>query len=315
MHMGKKPVLGLVGLAWLGLAVGGCKSSGGCDCDKSAQQPKPKRADNGYARAWGQPKPQNATAQQTQPAEGTVASKGVDPRAQPDYDYDPSKREPTERGSVARQIQDVPGKLPADLSPESTAVLKKPAGTPELVQTGRTPEPPTGSETSRQQVPAHNVAGTEKTVPPQATPGPDLGEVRPHPTPELGGAPEGTPVGMPANPLVEKTGGTGSPMPPPPPTIATTGTAPAPIREVEPATLPTPTQMPTTPPTPPAEAGTMAAPVGGPTPPAPTNPLAEVPPPGPAIQKGVKDNTPPLPPTPEGTKPLPTVQPPYDPGR
>jgi hypothetical protein len=315
MHMGKKPVLGLVGLAWLGLTVGGCKH---CDCDKTAQD-RQQRRDNGYAKAWRQPKPQDATAQQTQvqAQEGAVASKGTDPRLRPAYDLDDTKYEPTAKGSVARQIQEVPQQLPEKLTAESAAVMKKPAGNPELVQTGRATETPGAPELPRSDVVEHKSAITEGTVPAHAAPGPDLGEVRPPAPAQVGETPVGGPGNISAPPTVEKVGGS-VPVPPPPPAGAAPGMAPEPIRELAPAApLPAPSQpLSAAPAAPPAEASKVVDPASGATPPAPASPVVEVPPPPSAMQNGVKEGLmPPLPAAPASTPQLPSVQSPYSPNR
>ena len=301
--MGKKPALGLIGLAWLGLAVGGCKS--GCDCgDKSAQKPQQprQRADNGFAKSWRQPKRQNAADQQQLAPEEGIAAKGANPRAQPAYNYDPSLREPVERGGLAQQVREVPPRLPQELTPENAAVTQKPLGAPELIRTGRTMETTTPPQTYPD-APAHTTPRPEGGVPPAGA-GPDLDDVKPHVPPS---PPTGEPMGGPAPPpppSVEKVGT----MPPPPPGVGTTGGAPTgSVPEYDPASMPTTSKpLSAAPPAPVAEAGAVS-PGSGAVPPAPTNPVSDVPPPPPALQYGARENhMPPLQDAPQGTPQLPT---------
>ena len=300
--MGKKPVLGLVGLAWLGLAVGGCKSGCGCGGDNSAQGQTRRRADNGYAKAWGQKKTQHPADQQQQPApeEGAVAAKGVDPRSQPAYNFPVNERDvPREQENVAEQVQKQPSALPHDLSPENTAAMKRSAATPEVIQTGRTETPATPQTLPDAQGQA--APRSEGAVPP--TVGAGVGDVVPHrPAVASPSDPMGGPA-PPAPPSVEKVGGG---VPPPPPTVGTAAGSPtSPIPEYAPAATPTASPLSAAPTAPPSGA---VAPAGAVVPPTPVSPLSKVPPPSNALTNGARGETlPPLPEPPASTPPLPTI--------
>lgn len=317
--MGKKPVLGLIGLAWIGLAISGCKGGGGCNCDSSAQ--KPSRRDFG-GTTWGKKNNQGVAKQQA-PADESVAAKGTDPRTKPAYDYPVGDRDvPPDRGAVAEkevverrpteQVQNPPARLPDEnlMSGGGPEVTKKETSSG-ILPASRTTEVTPPAETQIHEIQGQATPEVQRT-PPYSQTGPELPLVVPH-----GSA---APASTLANP-------TGAPVPPPPPTIEQMGAGPGvtppapaaaggrPMAVPVQAPLPVPSPLPSgTPPMPMTDGGATLAPATAtaPTVAATPAPVVDVPPgpPAPAIQSGVRDYMPAQPTPPSTTPQLPSVPPP-----
>src|SRR4051794_22761831 len=138
--MGKKPVVGLVGLCWFGLALSGCKD---CDCGKDTRQavrPTQRRAWDGDASSVAN-RPRSV-----QDNSASIAGRGGDPgRMVNSYDQNPKQYE------VATPQDHPPGGQEAAGMPVSRTPMTTPAmHGGEDMSTVRTSQPPAAAMPARQ---------------------------------------------------------------------------------------------------------------------------------------------------------------------
>ena len=296
--MGKKPVLGLVGLCWLGLTVSGCKD---CGCgNKSAQK---SRDTYPVARRQAPQGSETTTAATERPRsveEASVATKTVAPRATNPYDLPPDQYDPPGAGEVAaakpavaeKAVTQVAKPIPQPASfpiAADTAAGPKMDATDSVVPPGKTGVVPVGASPIDIAAPIHKEEGASAATPAKG--------ITPAPLPEMQPTdPVGPKTDVPVTPLPGKTE-TSAPMPPSAPILSPSGMGAAPV-------IPAMPPLPTT--------STQSLPPSAVMPVPGASPIVDVPAPTPALAGGVQEkNMPPIAPAAMSpTEPAPPVSPP-----
>lgn len=245
--MGKKPVVGLVGLCWFGLALSGCKD---CDCGKDTRQavrPTPRRAgDDGASSIANRPRsvPDNSPS---------IAGRGGDPgRSVNPYAFDASRYDVTTPETPPAGWQE-PAGMPVNRSPMTSPAVRGGEDMPAMRTSQPPPDMPADVPPARQtSVPAsmgpvHEVTGAPTQPETPVSGGPPAMQLAPAspmssvPTPA---APKGP---VPPDAIPVSTPGAAAPALPPP---VETQALPAPSGPITPPAAPTvgPTVVPPPPP-------------------------------------------------------------------
>jgi len=217
--MGKKPLVGLVGLCWFGLALSGCKSDkSDCDCGKDTRAVR-----TTPRQGWNHDASSVVNRPRSVPDNSPIAGRGGDPSqmAHPYGNIDPTQYDVTPR--------DMPlgGQEPAGVPVGQPAMTQPAMRGVDMPTTMRTSQPP--AEMPMDVGPARQPAGAAPS-PVHEVPAPDM---KPEMTPPVsGGAPAVQPA--PGSPMsgaptsAEPTKGSMPPVaiPVPPPGAAATPVPP-----------------------------------------------------------------------------------------